>query len=197
MIIDLRGKTSDETGPTHLKLSLSTTETVKSFTPPRHNFNNYILNPSIPSRKLEFLEHNGWWRWKSTWPVCRTLNRSVPTSLPLTSTAYKLSTVSYTTQFFPSPYFANNHCLTRYMGGWGSFGSPPQKGVVSYALSANRQNPLAGTLHAAIFNTFRRTRQQIFFWAPPLLIAYSAMSWAAERYVKIKGSWKGKIINDE
>ena len=99
---------------------------------------------------------------------------------PQLSTLYEPS-MSCTTQLSHLSYFANNFCLTRYMGWWGSLGSPTQKGIVTYALSANRQNPLAGTLHAAIFNTFRRTRQQIFFWAPPLLIAYSAMSWAAER----------------
>ena len=62
-------------------------------------------------------------------------------------------------------------------------GSPPQKGVTTYALSANRQNPLAGTAQAAVFNTFRRSRNQIMYWAPPLLIAYYAMNWAVERYV--------------
>lgn len=67
------------------------------------------------------------------------------------------------------------------MGWWGDLGSPKQKGVTTYAVSANRLNPLAGTLHAAIFNTFRRTRNQIFFWAPPMLGAYYLMNWAAER----------------
>lgn len=68
-----------------------------------------------------------------------------------------------------------------YMGWWGSLGSPPQKGVTTYALSPNRQRPLAGALNNAIFNTFRRTRQQILYWAPPLIIAYSTMHWAIER----------------
>ncbi|EON69568.1 ubiquinol-cytochrome c reductase subunit 8 [Coniosporium apollinis CBS 100218] len=71
----------------------------------------------------------------------------------------------------------------QYMGWWGSLGSPAQKGVVTYAVSPNRQRPLAGTLNAAIFNTFRRTRQQILYWAPPMILAYSAMNWAIERWV--------------
>ena len=60
----------------------------------------------------------------------------------------------------------------------------PQKGIVHYGLSQNRQNPLAGTASAAIFNTFRRTRNQILYWAVPMLIAYECMEWATERYVK-------------
>lgn len=62
-------------------------------------------------------------------------------------------------------------------------GSQPQKGVVTYSLSANRQRPLAGTFNAAIFNTFRRTRHQILYWLPAMLIGYTAMQWAMEKYV--------------
>ncbi|KAF2659639.1 hypothetical protein K491DRAFT_590511 [Lophiostoma macrostomum CBS 122681] len=69
----------------------------------------------------------------------------------------------------------------QYMGWWGSLGSPPQKGVTVYSMSANRQNPLAGALNNAIFNTFRRTRTQILYWAPALIIGYSTMQWAIER----------------
>lgn len=48
-------------------------------------------------------------------------------------------------------------------------------------MSSNRQNPLAGTAHAAVFNTFRRTRAQILYWAIPVLIGYETMQWAIER----------------
>jgi ubiquinol-cytochrome c reductase subunit 8 len=60
-------------------------------------------------------------------------------------------------------------------------GSQPQKGVTSYALSANRQGPLKGTLNAAIFNTWRRFSAQVLYVAPPLIAAYAALSWAIER----------------
>lgn len=50
-------------------------------------------------------------------------------------------------------------------------------------MSSNRQRPMAGAAHAAIFNTFRRFRHQVLYVAPPFLIAYSAMNWAVERYV--------------
>ncbi|KAI9845363.1 MAG: hypothetical protein M1838_001787 [Thelocarpon superellum] len=69
----------------------------------------------------------------------------------------------------------------QYLGGWGDLGSQTQKGVTSYALSANRQRPLAGNLHAAVFNTYRRTRGQILFVAPPLIVAYLVLDWATEQ----------------
>ncbi|KAI9853514.1 MAG: hypothetical protein M1824_001122 [Vezdaea acicularis] len=69
----------------------------------------------------------------------------------------------------------------QYLGPWGDFGSQPQKGVTTYSVSANRQRPLAGTMHAAIFNTWRRFRGQVLYIAPPLLIAYGAMQWAIEK----------------
>jgi len=63
-------------------------------------------------------------------------------------------------------------------------GSSPQKGIITYALSTNRQRPLAGTAHAAIFNVFRRSRAQLLYWAIPALIGYETMQWAIERYIQ-------------
>ncbi|KAK5018526.1 ubiquinol--cytochrome-c reductase subunit 8, partial [Cryomyces antarcticus] len=68
----------------------------------------------------------------------------------------------------------------QYMGWWGSLGSPPQKGVTTYALAQNRQKPLAGVFDAAIFNTWRRFKGQVLYIAPPMIIAYSVMQWAIE-----------------
>ncbi|KIW62185.1 hypothetical protein PV04_10383 [Phialophora macrospora] len=68
-----------------------------------------------------------------------------------------------------------------YMGWWGSLGSPTQKNIITYSMSANRLNPTHHILSDAIFNTFRRTRNQVLYWVPPLLIAYMAMDWAIER----------------
>lgn len=64
-----------------------------------------------------------------------------------------------------------------------AIGGAKQKGIVDYGLSANRQNPFAGAAHDAIFNTFRRTKSQIFYWLPPMLAGYYLLSWATERYV--------------
>ncbi|GAB7340540.1 hypothetical protein MBLNU457_6955t1 [Dothideomycetes sp. NU457] len=69
----------------------------------------------------------------------------------------------------------------QYMGWWGNLGSPTQKGIITYGLSNNRQRALAGTAHSAVFNTARRTRAQILYWAIPMLIGYETMQWATER----------------
>ncbi|KAI9884535.1 MAG: Prohibitin-1, subunit of the prohibitin complex (Phb1p-Phb2p) [Watsoniomyces obsoletus] len=69
----------------------------------------------------------------------------------------------------------------QYLGGWGDLGSAPQKGIVTYALSANRQRPMAGVLNAAVFNSWRRFRNQVLYFAPPLIAAYLAMDWAIAR----------------
>ncbi|RYP72559.1 hypothetical protein DL770_007939 [Monosporascus sp. CRB-9-2] len=60
-------------------------------------------------------------------------------------------------------------------------GGMKQRGIISYAMSPNRQNPLAGATHAAIFNSWRRFRHQVLYWAPPLVFFYYAMNWATER----------------
>lgn len=61
-------------------------------------------------------------------------------------------------------------------------GCPTPQRIATYSLSANRQRPLAGAFHSAIFNTFRRFRHQVLYVAPPFLIAYATMNWAVERY---------------
>ncbi|CAZ85951.1 unnamed protein product [Tuber melanosporum] len=68
----------------------------------------------------------------------------------------------------------------QYMGWWGSLGSPPQKGITTYTLSANRQRPLAGTMHAAVFNSWRRFKGQVLYVAPPFVVAYFVMDWAVK-----------------
>ncbi|GAB7322315.1 hypothetical protein MBLNU13_g03291t1 [Cladosporium sp. NU13] len=84
-----------------------------------------------------------------------------------------------------------------YLGPWGALGSLPQKGIVHYGLAQNRQNPLAGTLNAAIFNTFRRTRSQILYWGVPLLIAYEAMQWAIEKNEFVNSKEGRALYGDE
>ncbi|GAO19482.1 uncharacterized protein UV8b_00421 [Ustilaginoidea virens] len=76
---------------------------------------------------------------------------------------------------------APNWKIGHWIGDWGSFGGAKQKGIIHYGVSANRQNPLAGIVHDAIFNTFRRTKGQIFYWVPPMIAAYYLMDWATER----------------
>jgi len=69
----------------------------------------------------------------------------------------------------------------QYIGPWGDFGALPQKGITTYALSANRQKPLAGAMHAAVFNTFRRFRQSVLYVVPPFVVGYMLMDWATKR----------------
>ncbi|KAB8073178.1 cytochrome b-c1 complex subunit 8 [Aspergillus leporis] len=68
-----------------------------------------------------------------------------------------------------------------FSGTWGDLGCPTPQRIASYALSPNRQRPLAGAGHAAFFNVFRRFRHQILYVAPPFIAAYAAMNWAIER----------------
>ncbi|KIW14367.1 hypothetical protein PV08_07149 [Exophiala spinifera] len=68
-----------------------------------------------------------------------------------------------------------------YMGWWGDLGSPKQKGIVTYVLSPNRQDPMAGAYKNAIFNVYRRTYHQILYWLPPMVLGYVLMSWATEK----------------
>ena len=58
----------------------------------------------------------------------------------------------------------------------------PQKGIVTYGVAPNRQKPLAGAMHDAIFNTWRRFSSQVLYFAPPMIAGYYLMSWAIERY---------------
>ena len=76
-----------------------------------------------------------------------------------------------------SPLGKNGH----FLGGWGNFGGMKQKGIITYTLSPNKQNVLAGTAHAAVFNVWRRFSKQVLFWAPPLVFFYYAMDWATHR----------------
>jgi ubiquinol-cytochrome c reductase subunit 8 len=63
-----------------------------------------------------------------------------------------------------------------------STGGRPQKGIITYGLSPNRQNPFAGAAHDAVFNTWRRFSAQVLYFAPPFIAGYYLMHWATERY---------------
>ncbi len=66
-----------------------------------------------------------------------------------------------------------------------------QRGIIHYGLSPNRQRPLAGAFHAAIFNTWRRAKGQVLYVVPPFVVAYLAMSWAIKRCVQCHISVQG------
>jgi len=60
-------------------------------------------------------------------------------------------------------------------------GGSKQKGIISYGISSNRQNPIAGVFHDAVFNTWRRFSAQVLYIAPPFIGAYMIMDWATKR----------------
>ncbi|KZZ96363.1 UcrQ [Ascosphaera apis ARSEF 7405] len=74
-----------------------------------------------------------------------------------------------------------NPKIGAFTGPWGNMSSIKQKGVTSYSLTANRQRPLAGAFHNAIFNTYRRAKAQILYVVPPFVAAYAIMHWATEK----------------
>ncbi|ORY66544.1 cytochrome b-c1 complex subunit 8, partial [Pseudomassariella vexata] len=76
-------------------------------------------------------------------------------------------------------------------------GSPTQKGIITFSLSSNRQNPFAGAAHDAMFNTWRRTRTQILYWAPPLVMAYYLMNRAVTRYEYLNSKAGRKEFGEE
>ncbi|ODV94573.1 hypothetical protein PACTADRAFT_50451 [Pachysolen tannophilus NRRL Y-2460] len=71
------------------------------------------------------------------------------------------------------------HGANAYMGWWGSMGSPPQKGITTYAVSPFAQDPLRGSLEKAVFNTWRRTRSQVLYIVIPGIIVWNI--WAKAR----------------
>ncbi|ETN41563.1 uncharacterized protein HMPREF1541_03499 [Cyphellophora europaea CBS 101466] len=74
---------------------------------------------------------------------------------------------------------------------------PSQRGIITYRLSANRLNPLAGTAHAAVFNTFRRCAGQVWYVVPPFVVAYLTMKWAEERNDMLNSKAGRALYGDE
>ncbi|GKT60134.1 cytochrome b-c1 complex subunit 8 [Colletotrichum tofieldiae] len=62
-------------------------------------------------------------------------------------------------------------------------GGEKQRGIITYGISPNRQNPFAGAAHDAVFNTWRRFSQQVLYVLPPLVAGWYIMDWATHRSV--------------
>jgi hypothetical protein len=60
-------------------------------------------------------------------------------------------------------------------------GTQKQKGIITYGLAADRQNPFAGAGNDAIFNTWRRFSGSVLYWLPPIVAGYYLMEWANNR----------------
>ncbi|GJC98677.1 Cytochrome b-c1 complex subunit 8 [Colletotrichum higginsianum IMI 349063] len=63
----------------------------------------------------------------------------------------------------------------------GFAGGEKQRGIITFGITPNRQNPFAGAAHDAVFNTWRRTSAQILYVVPPLLAGWYIMDWAIHR----------------
>jgi ubiquinol-cytochrome c reductase subunit 8 len=66
-----------------------------------------------------------------------------------------------------------------YMGWWGSMGSPAQKYITTYTVSPYATKPLKGAAHNAVFNTFRRVKNQVLYVVIPAVIVWNV--WAEAR----------------
>lgn len=79
-------------------------------------------------------------------------------------------------------YRSAGNCYARVPNADTQIGGAKQKGIIHHGISANRQNPFAGALYDAIFNTFRRSKNQVAYWLPVMLAGYYTLDWATERY---------------
>ncbi|MBE3050456.1 hypothetical protein IMZ48_49775 [Candidatus Bathyarchaeota archaeon] len=60
-------------------------------------------------------------------------------------------------------------------------GGKAQKGIITFQVAPNRQNPLAGAANDAVFNTWRRFYGSFFYVAVPAVTGYLIMDWASKR----------------
>lgn len=67
-----------------------------------------------------------------------------------------------------------------YQGWWGNLGSPKQKYVTTYTVSPHATKPLKGALNNAVFNVFRRTKNQALFIILPGVIVWNVYAQARD-----------------
>merc|ERR1712137_783216 len=88
---------------------------------------------------------------------------------PFTTTTTTTPTI-FTMALGPSDTHAKTK-TTWHIGSWGNpyeGGGRPGKGVVTYALSPNRQRPMANFLSKGFWNVMRRSKNQVLYFIPPL-----------------------------
>lgn len=67
-----------------------------------------------------------------------------------------------------------------YMGWWGNLGSPAQKYITTYSVSPYATKPFKGAAYNAVFNTFRRTKNQALFVIIPGVIVWNIYAQARD-----------------
>ena len=66
------------------------------------------------------------------------------------------------------------------MGWWGNMGSPAQKNVAIYSVSPYATRPFKDNLHNAVFNVFRRTKNQALYIILPAVIVWNIWTQARD-----------------
>ncbi|CEH14548.1 Ubiquinol cytochrome c reductase, subunit QCR8 [Ceraceosorus bombacis] len=69
----------------------------------------------------------------------------------------------------------------KYMGWWGDFGGPKQKGLIQYSISPFQQNPMKGALHGYLFFGFKRIMARMTYFGIPFAAGYGIYSWSVAK----------------
>ncbi|EPQ31442.1 uncharacterized protein PFL1_00777 [Pseudozyma flocculosa PF-1] len=68
-----------------------------------------------------------------------------------------------------------------YMGWWGGFAGPQQKGITQYSLSPFQQNPVKNAVRDYIFFGYKRLMQQAPYFAIPFAVGYGIIAWGKKK----------------
>jgi ubiquinol-cytochrome c reductase subunit 8 len=137
----------------------------------------------------ESIRNNGWWRLRSQRKSQGHVRLRRSRLSPRPPTPYPRHPASPPT---PAAHTYRIHrednwltALNRWhIGSWGNpyeGGGRPGKGVVTYVLSPNRQRPMATFISKGFWNVCRRSKNQVLYFIPPLVLGYATMQWAIER----------------
>ncbi|CAO1621435.1 unnamed protein product [Parajaminaea phylloscopi] len=69
----------------------------------------------------------------------------------------------------------------KYMGWWGAFGGPQQKGISQYSVSSNQQAAMRGALRQYLFYGYKRIMANAPYFGIPFGIGYAVYSWGVSR----------------
>ncbi|KAL4401291.1 Cytochrome b-c1 complex subunit 8, mitochondrial [Malassezia pachydermatis] len=73
----------------------------------------------------------------------------------------------------------------KWIGWWGAFGGPTQKGIITYSVSPFQQQPFAGVVKGYFFNGFRRACKQLPYSGIPFVVGYLIYSWGNKEYAYV------------
>jgi hypothetical protein len=144
--------------------------------------------PQLHTIPPDSIRNNGWWRLRSQRKSQGhvRLRRSRP--FPRQPTPYPRHPAPPPTHTAHTYRIDRSNWLTAlnrwHIGSWGNpyeGGGRPGKGVVTYSLSPNRQRPMATFISKGFWNVCRRSKNQVLYFIPPLVLGYATMQWAIER----------------